>query len=109
MSQAAIDLALAALADPARRRAVEALARGPSSAGDLARTLGLSPPTLSKHLKVLKAGGLVEDSHPSFDARVRVYALRREGLGELGRWLAEAEAMWTGQLAALKAHVEVGT
>lgn len=105
---AAIDRTLAALADPKRRRAVELLGQRPHSAGELAGALGLAPPAMSRHLRALKAGGLVEDSHQAFDARVRIYRLRDGATDDLKRWLAETEALWAGQLAAFKAHVERG-
>lgn len=104
--EAALDRTLAALADPNRRRAVRLLAERPRPAGELARALDLSPPAMSRHLRALRESGLVEESHPAFDARVRIYALRREPMTDLLRWLEEAERMWSAQLAALKAHVE---
>jgi len=103
---AALDRTLAALADPQRRRAVELLGRRPHSAGELAGALGLAPPAMSRHLRALKDGGLVEDGHPSFDARVRIYSLKDGATDELKRWLAETEALWMHQLAGFKAHVE---
>lgn len=106
MSAAALDQTLAALADPHRRRVVDLLAERPRAAGELARELGLSPPAMSRHLKALRAGGLVEESHPEFDARVRIYALRPEPMVHLLRWLEESERLWSVQLAAFKAHVE---
>lgn len=108
MSAAAVDRTLAALAEPNRRRAVELLARGPRPAGELARELGISAPMMSRHLKALRESGLVEESHPAFDARVRIYALRPEPMVHLLRWLEESEQLWTEQLAAFKAHVERG-
>lgn len=103
---AGIDRTLAALADPHRRRVVDVLSRGPRAAGDLARELELSPPAMSRHLKTLRQSGLVEESHPEFDARVRIYALRPEPMVHLLRWLEEAERLWSEQLLAFKAHVE---
>ncbi len=103
---AAIDRTLAALADPHRRRAVELLGQRPRSAGELAGELGLAAPAMSRHLRALKEGGLVEDSHPAFDARVRIYSLKDGATAELKQWLAETEALWPHQLAAFKAHVE---
>lgn len=103
---APIDRTLAALADPARRRVVDLLAERPRPAGELARALGLSAPAMSRHLKTLRETGLVEESHPTFDARVRIYALRAEPMAELIKWLQEAERLWSGQLAAFKAHLE---
>jgi DNA-binding transcriptional ArsR family regulator len=101
-----IDRTLSALADPNRRRVVDLLARGPRAAGELARELDLSAPAMSRHLRTLRQSGLVEESHPEFDARVRIYALRPEPMADLLRWLAEAERLWSEQLAAFKAHLE---
>ena len=103
---AAVDRTLAALADPHRRRVVELLAERPRPAGELARALELSAPAMSRHLKTLRATGLVEESHPEFDARVRIYALRPEPMVHLLRWLEDAERLWSEQLAAFKAHLE---
>jgi DNA-binding transcriptional ArsR family regulator len=102
----AIDRTLAALADPHRRQVVDLLARGPRPAGELARELGLPPPAMSRHLKALKASGLVDETHPEFDARVRIYALRPQPMIDLMRWLEDAERLWSEQLAAFKAHIE---
>lgn len=105
-AEPALDRTLAALADPARRRTVELLADRPRAAGELARALDVSPPTMSRHLKALRSAGLVTESHPEFDARVRIYELRAEPMADLLRWLRESERLWTTQLAAFKAHVE---
>lgn len=105
---AALDRMLEALADPKRRRAIELLGQRPRSAGELASELGLAPPAMSRHLRALKAGGLVEDGHPDFDARVRIYSVKDGATDELKRWLAETEALWMHQLGAFKRHVEDG-
>ena len=106
MRDAALDRTLAALADPHRRRVVELLREHPRPAGDLARAVGVAPPAMSRHLRALREGGIVEESHPAFDARVRIYALRAEPMMDLLRWLEETERMWSEQLSALKRHVE---
>ena len=100
------DRTLAALADPNRRRVIDLLSRGPRAAGELARELQLTPPAMSRHLRALRQSGLVEESHPEFDARVRIYALRPEPMANLLRWLEEAERLWSDQLLAFKAHLE---
>jgi DNA-binding transcriptional ArsR family regulator len=102
----AVDEVLLALADPARRRAVELLGEKPRRAGELADLLGLPAPAMSRHLRALKASGLVAETHPEFDARVRIYALNAERLGELKDWLAKAERGWSEQLASFRKHVE---
>src|SRR3546814_19243460 len=63
---------------------------------------------MSRHLRTLKQGGLVEDGHPAFDARVRIYRLKDGATAELKQWLAETEALRSHQLASFKAHVEGG-
>ncbi len=103
-----IDRTLAALADPYRRAAVDLLRERPRAAGELARALAISPPAMSRHLRSLREGGLVEESHPDFDARVRVYSLRPQPMIDLMRWLEETEQMWSEQLAAFKTHLEAG-
>ena len=103
---ASLDRTLAALADPHRRRIVELLRERPRRAGEIAEAVGLNPPALSRHLKTLKACGWVEESHPVFDARVRIYTLRPQPMAALKAWLGETERLWTEQLASFKAHVE---
>ena len=105
---AALDRILGALADPKRRRAIELLGERPRSAGELAADLGLAPPAMSRHLRALKESGLVEDGHPDFDARVRIYSLKDGATDQLKRWLAETEALWMRQLGAFRRHVEDG-
>lgn len=101
-----IDRTFAALADPHRRRAVELLGQRPRRAGELAEALGLPAPAMSRHLRELKQSGLVEETHPEFDARVRIYTLRAGAMADLKKWLADTERMWADQLASFKAHVE---
>ena len=103
-----LDRTLAALADRERRLAVDLLREGPRRAGELAAELGLPPSAMSRHLKVLRASGLVEvgENHPAFDARVRIYHLRPEPMAELKAWLEETERGWQQQLAAFRRHVE---
>ncbi len=101
-----IDATLAALADPHRRRAVELLGQRPRRAGELAEALDLPAPAMSRHLRTLKQSGLVEETHPEFDARVRIYTLKDGAMTDLKKWLADTERLWADQLAAFKAHVE---
>ncbi|MEZ5937842.1 MAG: metalloregulator ArsR/SmtB family transcription factor [Hyphomonadaceae bacterium] len=103
-----VDAVFDALADAMRRRAIQRLSQGPVRAGDLAKELGLAPPAMSRHLKVLRDAGLVSETHPEFDARIRIYELKSERLDLIRDWLARAEAGWSQQLAAFKKHVEGG-
>jgi len=101
-----VDQTLAALADPVRRRVVELLAQRPMRPGELAQELGASASSLSKHLRVLRLRGLVSESHPRFDARVRIYTLRSAPMVELRGWLETAERGWAQQLAAFVEFAE---
>jgi DNA-binding transcriptional ArsR family regulator len=107
-AKAEIDRVLAALADPHRRRVVELLRERPRRAGELAEALRLNPPALSRHLRTLRASGLIEESHPGFDARVRIYRLQPKPMQHLKSWLQKTEQLWSSQLSAFKAHVERG-
>lgn len=95
-----------ALADPTRLRAVELLSTAPRRAGQLADELGVTAPTMSKHLRVLLQAGVVADARPSDDARLRVFRLRQESVVAVRAWLDQLQAHWDEQLDAFKAHVE---
>ena len=92
--------ALAALADPTRRRVFERLRSGPKSVGRIARGLPVSRPAVSQHLKVLKEAGLVADQP---EGTRRVYYIDPHGLGALRRWL---DQFWDEALAAFQAEAE---
>ncbi len=101
-----LDGTFAALADRTRREVVDLLRDEPQRAGDLARALDVSPAGLSRHLRVLRRSGLVEEQSLPDDARVRMYRLRREPFDELRAWVEDVERFWDGQLASFKAHAE---
>jgi DNA-binding transcriptional ArsR family regulator len=104
----ALDRLLAVLADPHRRQVIDLLRERPRRAGELAHAAGLSPPAMSRHLRNLRKFGLIEESHPDFDARIRVYSLRPAPMAPLKAWLEETDRLWAHQLAAFKSHLERG-
>lgn len=101
-----LDRTLAALADPNRRNVVELLRERPHRAGEISDALGLAPPALSRHLKTLRESGLIEETHPEYDARVRIYALKDGAMSDLKKWLDDTERLWAAQLGSFKAFVE---
>lgn len=101
-----LDATLAALADPNRRRVVDLLRERPRAAGELAREVGVPGPAMSRALRALREVGLVAETHPAHDARVRIYELKPGPMRELKAWLEETEELWSDQLAAFKAHLE---
>lgn len=95
-----VDRVLGALADPHRRRVIELLSVEPRRAGDLAREVGLAPPSMSRHLRALREARLVDEESPMGDARVRIYRLRPQPMAHLKAWLEDAERAWNEQAAA---------
>jgi uncharacterized protein YndB with AHSA1/START domain/DNA-binding transcriptional ArsR family regulator len=79
---------LGALAEPNRLRIVELLEKAPRSVGEIAARLDLRQPQVTKHLQTLQRTGLVT-MHPL--GQRRIYALQREPLRELRRWLEPFE------------------
>ena len=73
------------LAEPHRRRILDLLRTEDLPVGALVAALGISQPGVSKHLRVLRAAGLVEVIP---DAQRRVYRLLAEPLREIDEWLA---------------------
>jgi DNA-binding transcriptional ArsR family regulator len=101
-----LDSTLTALADPARRAVVNLLQAEPRCPSALAEALALSRPAISRHLRILRRAGVVEEASLASDARVRVYQLRREPFAGLRDWLDDVEAFWGKQLEAFKTHAE---
>jgi DNA-binding transcriptional ArsR family regulator len=101
-----LDRTLSALADPTRRAVVELLQGQPRRAGEIAGSLQMSFPAMSRHLRVLRESGLVEEERSQTDSRVRVYRLRQEPFGELGSWLEQVQSFWHDELLSFKRHVE---
>ena len=106
MSTRPVDLAFAALADPTRRGVVSLLRREPRRAGEIADAMGMSAPAMSRHLRVLRCAGLIEEDSLAEDARVRIYRLRPEPFHALREWLDDVDSFWRAELGAFKAHVE---
>ena len=94
---------LEALAEPTRRRILDQLRGGERPVGQLVMDLRLAQPTVSKHLRALRAAGLVE-VRP--DAQRRYYRLRVEPLLELDAWLAPYRRFWDERLDALERHLD---
>lgn len=93
-------LALAALADPTRRKIYERVVRRPRSVGELARSLPVSQPTVSQHLRALREAGLVQ-VRPQ--GTRRIYAADRAGLAELRAYV---DSLWQDVLGAFAAYAD---
>lgn len=76
-----------ALSDPTRRQIVALLSGGPRRAGELAAEVGMSPPAISRHLRVLLSALVITDERLEEDARARVFRLRPEAIKSARAWL----------------------
>ena len=94
---------LEVIAEPTRRRILDAVRDTECSVGELVEQVGMHQPGVSRHLKVLRDAGLVEVRR---DAQRRMYRLRAEPLRELDEWLEPYRAHWAGRLDALERHLE---
>jgi DNA-binding transcriptional ArsR family regulator len=100
-----MEAVLRALADESRRTMLEALARGPATAGELAELLPIARPGTSRHLRVLREAGLVDVRQ---EGQQRIYALRPQPLAEVDEWLSRYRALWEQRLDALHTEVSRG-
>ena len=97
---------LSALADPTRLAVIRLLGKKPRRSSEVAAALEVPRPAMSRHLRILRKAGIVEEASLEEDARVRMYQLRAQPFSELRDWLDEVEAFWGEQLQAFKAHAE---
>ena len=94
----------AAVADPTRRRLLDALlAHGEATATTLAGELPVTRQAVAKHLTVLEQAGLVESRRVG---REVLYAVRPERLDAASEWFARVAAEWDRRLGAIKRLAE---
>lgn len=93
-----------ALADETRMSIVEQLMdHGELPAGDLVRGSGISAPAISRHLKVLREAGLIEQRA---DGTRRLYSARPEGLQLIATWTKSKREFWESSLDRLEAALK---
>ena len=99
-----MDAVAQALADPIRREILVMLHEGPRTAGAIADAFTVSRPAVSRHLRVLREAGLVEDTA---NGREREYALALDALAPLEAFLAKLRgpSLWDRRLDALETEV----
>ncbi|GAA1755710.1 ArsR/SmtB family transcription factor [Agromyces humatus] len=101
--------ALDILGDPVRRRILELLADGESSAGELGRVIqaefGISQPAVSQHLRVLREAGFAT-VHP--EGTRRVYAIDPAPLAAADEWFDAFRRFWMPRLDALGTELARG-
>jgi DNA-binding transcriptional ArsR family regulator len=96
--------AAAAITDPVRREILEMLHRHPAAAGEIAGRFAISRPAISRHLRVLRECGLVNDT---VTGRRRVYTLDPLPLQEIADWIKQftVPAGWEQRFDALETEV----
>jgi DNA-binding transcriptional ArsR family regulator len=91
------------LADPTRRRIVDALRNGERSVGDLVDVVGIGQPGVSRQLQILEDADFVV-VRP--DGRRRLYSLRPEPFQELSRFVSTYRGIWEGRLDRFAAELD---
>jgi DNA-binding transcriptional ArsR family regulator len=91
------------LADPTRRRLVEALREGERSVGELVSLVDIGQPGVSRQLQILEDADFVV-MRP--EGRRRLYALRPEPFQELSQFVTTYRAIWEGRLDRLAAELD---
>jgi DNA-binding transcriptional ArsR family regulator len=98
-----LSLTFAALANPTRRAILDRLAEGEATVSELAKPFSVSPPAISRHLKVLERAGLISRSRV---AQSRPTALRLDPIDEADAWMQTCRATWAGRLDRLGDHLD---
>jgi len=91
------------IAEPNRRAILSLLALSQQSVGEIERQLGMTQPTVSKHLRVLRDAGFVEST---VDAQRRLYRLKPEPFQQVDAWLAQFRRFWSAHIDALERHLD---
>jgi DNA-binding transcriptional ArsR family regulator len=91
------------IAEPSRRRILDALAGGEQPVKVLVERLAMSQPMVSKHLRVLRDAELVE---VRAEGQQRIYRVCPEPLMELDHWLEPYRQMWRESLDRLAEHLD---
>ncbi len=100
MHASAIDVTIAAIADPTRRAILDRLSSGPARVTDLAAPFSMSLAAVSKHVKVLEHAGLVRRTR---QGREHTLELEAAPLREVVRWASRYERFWNERLDRLEA------
>jgi DNA-binding transcriptional ArsR family regulator len=97
-----LSISFAALADPTRRAILARLAQGEATVTELAAPFDISPPAITKHLKVLKRAGLIEQGR---QAQWRPCRLTPEPLRDVADWVGQYRRLWEVSLDRLDAYL----
>ncbi len=91
----------AALGDPTRFAIVERLLKeGELSAGCLQDSANISPPAISRHLKVLRKAGVISQR---IDKQRRIYSVSPDIVRSINTWTMNHQKFWSNSLDRLEA------
>lgn len=91
-----------ALADGTRRAIVARLAHGEATVGELATPFAMTQQAISRHVRVLRECGLIEQR---VDGQRRPCRLNAKRMGDLGDWITVQQREWEGRLSKLDDHI----
>jgi DNA-binding transcriptional ArsR family regulator len=95
--------AFTALAHPIRREIVQRLSGGAATVGEASRSLGVSKPTISRHLKLLEQAGVVSRV---VEGRTHRLSLRPETLADAAEWIEDQRGRWERLFDAVGGYLE---
>jgi len=98
-----LDATFGALADPTRRAILARLASGEASVSELAEPFAMSPPAISKHLKVLERAGLISRGR---EAQWRPCRLEAGPLRDIAGWLDDYRRFWEASFDRLDDYLQ---
>ena len=103
MSSDQLSIIFAALADPTRRAILARLAHGETSVKDLAEPFKMSPPAVTKHLKVLQRAGLITQGR---QAQWRPCRLEAAPLKDVAEWAEGYRRFWDASYERLDEYLQ---
>ncbi|MEZ5351394.1 MAG: metalloregulator ArsR/SmtB family transcription factor [Bryobacteraceae bacterium] len=97
-----LSVTFAALADPTRRAILARLSLGECSVGELAEPFSITPPAVSKHLRVLERAGLITQRREAQWRRCRIEAAPLE---DVAAWAEHYRGLWEARLDRLDVYL----
>jgi DNA-binding transcriptional ArsR family regulator len=95
----------AALAHPIRREIVARLSGGAATVGEASAGLGVSKPTISRHVRLLEEAGVVTRV---VHGRTHRLGLRPETLADAAMWLENQRTRWERLFDVVDDYLEEG-
>jgi DNA-binding transcriptional ArsR family regulator len=106
LSEAELDRAFSALADPTRRAIIARLTTGDAGVLELTARFPMTQPAITKHLKVLESAGLISRRR---EAQRRLCRLEPQRLGQLSDWVGSYRTFWEASFTRLDDYLETLT